>query len=46
MTYFDKDMYIECLPTNVYKELINALKKDADWVILANHVAKQLQYPW
>ena len=46
MTQFDEDTYIECLPITVHKELVNALNKDAAWMILANHVAEQLQYPW
>ncbi|XP_012346490.1 mucosa-associated lymphoid tissue lymphoma translocation protein 1-like [Apis florea] len=45
MTRFDKDAYIECLPITIYNEIINALNKDATWIILANHVAKELQYP-
>lgn len=46
MTRFDKDAYIECLSITTYNEIINALNKDATWTILANHVAKELQYPW
>ncbi|XP_076620138.1 mucosa-associated lymphoid tissue lymphoma translocation protein 1 isoform X1 [Colletes latitarsis] len=45
MTKFDKDAYIECLPLNLYKELINALNKDEAWMTLASYVAEQLQYP-
>ena len=45
MIQFDEDTYIECLPISVHKELVNALNKDAAWMILANHVAEQLQYP-
>ncbi|XP_076642005.1 mucosa-associated lymphoid tissue lymphoma translocation protein 1 [Halictus rubicundus] len=44
MTRFDQNATIECLPANVYKDLINALDKDSAWITLANHVAEQLQY--
>ncbi|CAL7937014.1 unnamed protein product [Xylocopa violacea] len=44
MIDLDKDTYIENLPTSIYTELVNALNKDAAWVILANHVAAELEY--
>lgn len=46
MTKFNEDAYIENLPVYIYKELVNELNKDANWTILANHVAEQLEYPW
>lgn len=46
MTRFNDDTPIEYLPVNMYKELVNELNKDAAWMILANHVAEQLEYPW
>ncbi|XP_076175577.1 mucosa-associated lymphoid tissue lymphoma translocation protein 1 [Ptiloglossa arizonensis] len=45
MTKFNEDAYIENLPVYIYKELVNELNKDANWTILANHVAEQLEYP-
>lgn len=45
MTRFNDDTPIEYLPVNMYKELVNELNKDAAWMILANHVAEQLEYP-
>ncbi|XP_076237321.1 mucosa-associated lymphoid tissue lymphoma translocation protein 1 isoform X2 [Calliopsis andreniformis] len=45
MTRYNEDTYIEYLPINTYKELVNALNKDAAWITLANHVATQLEYP-
>ncbi|XP_078048918.1 mucosa-associated lymphoid tissue lymphoma translocation protein 1 isoform X2 [Augochlora pura] len=45
MAQFDENATIECLPVDVYKDLINALDKDSAWITLANHVAEQLQYP-
>lgn len=45
MSQFDKDIYLECLPINTYNELVRALNKDSNWILLANHVAEQLEYP-
>ncbi|XP_054000117.1 mucosa-associated lymphoid tissue lymphoma translocation protein 1-like [Hylaeus anthracinus] len=45
MSKFDENTYIECLPTNLYNELVNALDKDAAWITLATYVAELLQYP-
>ncbi|XP_076760534.1 mucosa-associated lymphoid tissue lymphoma translocation protein 1 [Xylocopa sonorina] len=44
MIDLDKDTYIENLPTTIYTELVNALNKDAAWVILANQIAEELEY--
>ncbi|XP_031833593.1 mucosa-associated lymphoid tissue lymphoma translocation protein 1 isoform X2 [Nomia melanderi] len=44
MSQIDANAYIECLPANVYKDLVNALNKDEAWITLANYVAEHLQY--
>ncbi|XP_076393850.1 mucosa-associated lymphoid tissue lymphoma translocation protein 1 isoform X2 [Megachile rotundata] len=45
MAYFDKDTFIEYLPTNIYNDLVNELNKNSAWMTLANHVAEWLEYP-
>ena len=46
MAKISEDVYLERIPSGMYKELIHELNKNSSWQILAYHVAEQFGYQW
>lgn len=44
MYKFDEKLEIECLPAVIYKQLVDELNYNDDWIILAEYVAQQIGF--